>query len=154
MLLGRGPSSKSSRMFWLDSTTKNANKPFSFLLTIQASSSLLLRSALAAAERKTKTKNQEILVSLCLYYRDSFYFLRVWNSYDKYFKFARAIVSKLLVWMKNLRELNEGRNSSQIPGYLYSNSTALKRRQFPRHNSGYSAILYWYHFYNFCWLAS
>ena len=45
--------------FWLDSPPKmQTNKEFNFLSTIQASSSLLLQSALAAAERKTKTDNQ------------------------------------------------------------------------------------------------
>ena len=56
MLLGRGASWKSSRIFGSTPPPKmQTNKEFNFLSTIQASSSLLLQSALAAAERKTKT---------------------------------------------------------------------------------------------------
>ena len=154
MPLGRGASSKSSRTFGSTPLPK-----INFFAKIQASSNMLLQSALAAAEWKTKTKNQGdfgqvvfILSWLVLLPESLIQAKENYNCDDKYFKFARAIVCKLFEW-KTLGKLNKGKNSLQNPGYLYSNSTTLQRRRSLGHNSGYFAILYWYHFYNFCLLA-
>ena len=72
---------------------------------------MLLQSALTAAEWKTKTKNQGdfgqvvfILSWLVLLPESLIQAKENYNCDDKYFKFARAIVCKLFVWMKNFRE--------------------------------------------------